>query len=41
VHQLVDQGLADLSDTTLVDEYLPELAMDKLEVLEGWDEETD
>jgi CubicO group peptidase (beta-lactamase class C family) len=41
VHQLVDQGLADLNDTKLVDKYLPELALDKLEVLEGWDEEND
>jgi CubicO group peptidase (beta-lactamase class C family) len=37
----VDQGLADLNDPKLVDKYLPELALDKLEVLEGWDEEND
>jgi CubicO group peptidase (beta-lactamase class C family) len=41
IHQLVDRGLASLHDETLVGHYVPEIALDKLEILEGWDDEQD
>lgn len=40
VLQLVERGVLDYDDTELVGKYLPELALDKLQILQGYDEQT-
>jgi methyl acetate hydrolase len=37
VYQLIDQGLAELDDPEIVARILPEIALDKLEILDGYD----
>lgn len=40
VLQLVEKGLLDYDDEQLVSKYMPELSTDKLQILEGYDEES-